>query len=89
MVDMKDGYDEGFDFDGRPWRIWKNNSSNKNCRCPKSERDLSVGGMISREVRKDYVGVSFQILDLTSGKQGWLAQINGSRSTSGQVLRKP
>ena len=34
--------------------------------------------MISREVRKDNVRVGFEIVDLTSGKHGWLAHVNGS-----------
>ena len=40
-------------------------------------KGVSVGGMISREVREDDVRVGFEILDLTSGKHGWLAHING------------
>jgi nucleoside-triphosphatase len=40
-------------------------------------KSISVGGMISREVRKDNVRVGFEILDLNSGKHGWLAQVNG------------
>ena len=40
-------------------------------------KGVTVGGMISREVRKDGVRVGFEILDLTSGKRGWLAQVNG------------
>ena len=40
-------------------------------------KGVTVGGMISREVRKDGVRVGFEILDLTSGKHGWLAQVNG------------
>ncbi len=37
---------------------------------------VSVGGMISREVREGNVRVGFEIIDLTSGKHGWLAHIN-------------
>ena len=40
-------------------------------------KDISVGGMISREVRENNVRVGFEILDLTNGKHGWLAHING------------
>lgn len=40
-------------------------------------KGVSVGGMISREVREDGLRVGFEILDLTSGKHGWLAQVNG------------
>ena len=40
-------------------------------------KGISVGGMISREVREGGVRVGFEILDLTSGKHGWLAQVNG------------
>ncbi len=40
-------------------------------------KGVSVGGMISREVRENGVRVGFEILDLTSGKHGWLAQVNG------------
>jgi nucleoside-triphosphatase len=40
-------------------------------------KGVSVGGMISREVREGNVRMGFEILDLTSGKRGWLAHING------------
>jgi len=39
-------------------------------------KGISVGGMISREVREGGVRVGFEILDLSSGKRGWLAQVN-------------
>jgi nucleoside-triphosphatase len=39
-------------------------------------KGYSVGGMISREVRENGVRVGFEILDLTSGKHGWLANMN-------------
>jgi nucleoside-triphosphatase len=39
-------------------------------------KGVSVGGMISREVREGNVRVGFEILDLTSGKRGWLAHVN-------------
>jgi len=44
---------------------------------------ISVGGMISREVRETGVRVGFEILDLTNGKTGWLAHIN--QTTGPQV----
>ncbi len=40
-------------------------------------RGISVGGMISREARRNNNRVGFEIIDLTSGGHGWLAQING------------
>lgn len=39
-------------------------------------RDYSVGGMISREVRTCGARVGFEILDLSSGRRGWLAHVN-------------
>jgi nucleoside-triphosphatase len=39
-------------------------------------RGVSVGGMLSREVRKSGIRVGFEILDYSSGNQGWLAHIN-------------
>jgi nucleoside-triphosphatase len=39
-------------------------------------KGISVGGMISREVREGNVRVGFEILDLTNGKRGWLAHVN-------------
>ena len=39
-------------------------------------RDYSVGGMISREVRSCGVRVGFEILDLGSGRRGWLAHVS-------------
>ena len=36
----------------------------------------SVGGMVSREVRSCGARVGFEILDLGSGKRGWLAHVN-------------
>lgn len=35
-----------------------------------------VGGMASREVRLSGTRIGFEILDLTSGKRGWLAHVN-------------
>ena len=40
-------------------------------------KGFSIGGMISREVRESNVRVGFEILDLTNGKHGWLAHVNG------------
>ncbi len=37
---------------------------------------VSVGGMISREAREGDARVGFEIIDLTSGKHGWLAHVN-------------
>jgi nucleoside-triphosphatase len=39
-------------------------------------RGYSVGGMISREVRTCGARVGFEILDLSSGRRGWLAHVN-------------
>ena len=39
-------------------------------------KGYSVGGMISREVRSCGTRVGFEILDLTSGKRGWLAHVD-------------
>ncbi len=39
-------------------------------------RGVSVGGMISREAREGNMRVGFEIIDLTSGKHGWLAHMN-------------
>jgi nucleoside-triphosphatase len=36
----------------------------------------NVGGMISREVRSRGERVGFEVLDLSSGKRGWLAHVN-------------
>jgi nucleoside-triphosphatase len=36
----------------------------------------TVGGMISREVREGGARVGFEIMDLTSGRRGWLAHVN-------------
>jgi len=40
------------------------------------ERGIRVGGMISREVREGGTRVGFEILDLSSGRRGWLAHVN-------------
>ncbi|NWF97298.1 MAG: DUF2478 domain-containing protein [Candidatus Thorarchaeota archaeon] len=39
-------------------------------------KGYSVGGMISREVRSGGTRVGFEILDLASGRRGWLAHVN-------------
>ena len=36
----------------------------------------TVGGMISREIREGGTRMGFEILDLNSGRRGWLAHIN-------------
>lgn len=41
-------------------------------------RGISIGGMVSREVRQKGVRVGFEIVDLDDGKKGWLAHINQS-----------
>jgi nucleoside-triphosphatase len=40
------------------------------------EEGYRVGGMISREVRQGGTRVGFEILDLSSGRRGWLASVN-------------
>ena len=40
------------------------------------ERGVCVGGMISREAREGGVRVGFELLDLRSGRRGWLAHVN-------------
>ena len=40
-------------------------------------KGVSVGGMISSEVRKNGVRIGFEILNLNSGERGWLAHVNG------------
>jgi nucleoside-triphosphatase len=40
------------------------------------EKGYCVGGMISREVREGGMRVGFEILDLSSGRSGWLAHVN-------------
>jgi nucleoside-triphosphatase len=39
-------------------------------------RGYSVGGVISREARVGWTRVGFEILDLGSGRRGWLAHVN-------------
>ena len=46
-------------------------------------RGYSVGGVISREARAGWARVGFEILDLGSGRRGWLAHVN--RKTGPQV----
>ncbi len=40
-------------------------------------KGVSVGGMVTREVRENNVRVGFEILDLTNNQHGWLAHVNG------------
>jgi len=40
------------------------------------EKGYCVGGMVIREVRENGVRVGFEILDLNSGRSGWLAHVN-------------
>lgn len=42
-------------------------------------RGISVGGMISYEVRENGIRVGFEVSDLTNGKRGWLAHVNQRR----------
>lgn len=39
-------------------------------------KGISVGGMISKEVREGSIRVGFAIIDLTRHKHGWLAHVN-------------
>ena len=39
-------------------------------------RDVRVGGMFSREVRKGALREGFEIVDVATAKVGWLAQVN-------------
>lgn len=39
-------------------------------------RGYRVGGVLSREVRSSGIRVGFEILDLDSGRRGWLARVN-------------
>lgn len=38
-------------------------------------KGLKLGGMTSREIRRDGIRVGFEICDYASGKRGWLAHI--------------
>jgi nucleoside-triphosphatase len=49
------------------------------------KKGFSIGGMVSREVREGGVRVGFEILDIGSGKRGWLAHVN--QQTGPQVGR--
>ena len=40
------------------------------------KRGVAVGGMISREVREGGRRVGFEIIDLATGRRGWLAHVN-------------
>ena len=37
---------------------------------------ITVGGIISNEVRENGIRMGFEISDLTNGKRGWLARVN-------------
>jgi len=39
------------------------------------EEGLKVGGIISREVRKGGSRIGFKLIDLNSGREGWLAHV--------------
>lgn len=39
------------------------------------EKGYNVGGIVSREVRSDNVRTGFEIIDLMSERQGWLARV--------------
>jgi len=39
-------------------------------------RGVRVGGMVSREVRRAGVRVGFEIVDIATGRRGWLAHVN-------------
>jgi len=45
------------------------------------EKGICVGGMLSREARADGKRVGFEILDLSSGRRGWLAHVNQKAGT--------
>jgi nucleoside-triphosphatase len=45
----------------------------------------TVGGILSREVREGGARVGFELLDINSGKRGWLAHVN--QKTGPQVGR--
>jgi len=40
------------------------------------KKGFTVGGMISREVRERGVRIGFEIIDIYTGKRGWLAHVN-------------
>ncbi|RLI04544.1 hypothetical protein DRO38_01030 [Candidatus Bathyarchaeota archaeon] len=39
------------------------------------KRDLKIGGLISQEIRRAGTRVGFKIIDLDSGREGWLAHV--------------
>lgn len=39
-------------------------------------KGFSIGGMVNREVRKGNTRIGFEIIDLLTGRQGWLAKVN-------------
>jgi len=40
------------------------------------DKGYVVGGMITKDVRKEGVRVGFEIVNLTEGRKGWLAHIS-------------
>ena len=55
------------------------------------EKGLKVGGMISREIRRGNSRVGFKLIDLESGREGWLAHVkqpNGPRVGKYRVCMK-
>jgi nucleoside-triphosphatase len=40
------------------------------------DEDLLVGGMISQEARRGAARVGFRLIDITNGREGWLAHIH-------------
>jgi len=55
------------------------------------EKGLKVGGIISREIRRGNSRVGFKLIDLESGREGWLAHVkqpNGPRVGKYRVCMK-
>jgi len=55
------------------------------------EKGLKVGGIISREIRRDNSRIGFKLIDLESGREGWLAHVkqpNGPRVGKYRVCMK-
>ena len=50
-------------------------------------KGYSVGGMISREVRSCGTRIGFEILDLNTGKSGWLAHKPKDRPKGWEIPR--
>jgi nucleoside-triphosphatase len=45
-------------------------------------KGYQVGGMVSREVRSNGVRVGFELIDLASGRSGWLARVDAGTGPS-------